>query len=190
MNKLYFFMALLILLFLSCASYERNVVLAPLSPELPVSASSSLYIQNQIIPASEYKVVYEFEFITRSKQPLWNKLPSTQIEIQSQLDEIKTEYGAEAITNLSIELLDVRAGDLYVISMERWLGSFGVLYTGFGLFLATTQGDSFGQSDALSLAGLAAGTGALWGGSFLHQRLAKATYIYRIKGEAVILNAE
>jgi hypothetical protein len=182
MNKLYFFMALLILLFLSCASYERNVVLAPLSPELPVSASSSLYIQNQIIPASEYKVVYEFEFITRSKQPLWNKLPSTQIEIQSQLDEIKTEYGAEAITNLSIELLDVRAGDLYVISMERWLGSFGVLYTGFG--------DSFGQSDALSLAGLAAGTGALWGGSFLHQRLAKATYIYRIKGEAVILNAE
>lgn len=176
---------LLPLLFLSCVSYERTVDLASMSLEYPVSASSSIYWEGDTISNDKYEVLTEVEFMKKSKQPLNNDRPSIPLDIQPDLDQILSEYGADGFVDVSIELMHSGSSDVNLVFAERAFGALAFISLTAPIIIFAPDISEIDPVDAAPYLGLVLGSGALFGGSFVHQHYGSVYFIYRIKAKAV-----
>jgi len=186
MNKRYLLLFPILFGFFSCAGYDREVVINPVSEELPVSSSSGLWINSEVYDSSRYEIVHTFSTVLSSKQPL--RGDTIPIELDGPLEELRAEYQGDAVVDLRIELLDVRSLDNTLITMERYVGAIGVLGAAGYLYMLNSW--DVGNKEDLPIAETAifgGASAALFGGSYLHQQFGSMKYSYKLDGKIVRL---
>jgi hypothetical protein len=162
---------------------DHRIRIAPLSTEIPVSATGSLFVEGRTIDGSQLEVRKEFSFDKAFSAKLKQK--EVELMLGDDLARLAEEAGGNAIVNLTVALAEVRACDLNWIYLERYVGLFSAV-GGLVYLVSPLYWSGGSSSESLIAGGVLAGTGAaLIGGSFLHESVGSTAYSFRISVEVV-----
>ncbi len=167
---------------LSCASINQTLLLAPLPPSLPVSASPFIIVNGQILSQQDYTVLQSFKFEKSIRCPLTSK--QITFDLSKDLNEIAGKVQADAITDLSIRVKNVQHCDISWVLLEGGIGSFIFAAETYSTASALIKGDPHW---AINLNGLGLGA-AILGVCYLHYSVGSNNFILDIAGNAVKMN--
>ncbi len=165
-----------------CTTFENSIELRAPVVKVPVSASSSVIKNGDMVKASGYKVIEHFTFDSKLLWSLGGKPKIAKIDITKELTEQIEKTGADAIVNLRIVMASVdNAGEIWV-GMERIIGSVVLVFGGVAGIVAIATESDMGGPIAIGMTGIGAG---FMGLSFITEWTGVTTYVFSIEGDAV-----
>ncbi|MBN2735549.1 MAG: hypothetical protein JXR70_01120 [Spirochaetales bacterium] len=168
----------------SCASIDHKLSIAPIDRDYPISASSSIFYQDQIIYDSDVEIVNQFKFKKVYSMKITER--EMRLNIAKELDNQIELAGADGISGLKITVTNINTDALDWINIERYSGL--VITGGCAAWILAPsifkQPEMSQEQLKVSLA--ITGTGLLlFGGSYLHENLGTIAYVFEIEGNAV-----
>lgn len=192
-NSIKFLFFCSVILLASCATYQQTSELSPLDSSVPVSASSSLRIQQETISVKSYEVIDTFQFEKHLRSQYRNTSP-IPLDLNEDIRRIKEQYGADAVVELTIRLKEIRSGGIGWIQAGTFTGFIGAGLAFNGLMrliipprIVSESGMESTTQDMLTFSFTAGSilTVAGFGGALLQHSTGKFTYVYEITGKAV-----
>ncbi|MBN1410400.1 MAG: hypothetical protein JW969_06115 [Spirochaetales bacterium] len=176
-----------LLFFFSCASVEQNLRIAPIDRSYPISASSAILSDSNILQKSDLEIIKEFNFTKVYSAKFSEK--DVILDLSKELDDIVRLTGADGISGLKITVKNIDAGATNLISLEKYLGIFGTgLGIGWLIMSLSTSPSSYPEADQANLIAsiTVTGAGALFLGiSYWHESAATVGYVIEVQGNAV-----
>jgi len=130
--------AVVVLAFSGCVTFDHTVTLAPLENECPISASSSYRDEGGFtIAPDEYEILKHFSVQQDAVLPLVERGVPVVVDFNTGINDILRKTEADAVVNLHYRLLSADTGDEKRVRISRELGEWtlgiGILFIGIAL---------------------------------------------------------
>ncbi len=193
-------LSLMALAFSSCASLHQKLAFKAIPQDLPVSASSSILVGDKVVQSDGFASSTPFSITKDVSVPL--NLPKAEVDLYPDLKEAAAKSGGDAIAGLKISIQNFQSSDYGWVCFERYMGAYiAVIGGAMVAFTAEFGPSSYGGPNVtydatsynrvLGAGWVVTGVGvALFGGSFLHERLGHSVYTIGLEGQSVKLTKD
>jgi hypothetical protein len=168
---------------LSCATTDQTLLLQPLPSDPPVSISDSVIINGQVYRRGDFSKLESFTFEKSIRFPMTSR--QITLDLSPDLCEIAARAQADAITDLTIQLRDVKHRDYTWVMFERASGFWictGITCVVASLLIQQRQLNT--PADDLLIFGVGA---AFIGVSYIHESLGSTIFVLKMSGNAAKL---
>ena len=172
-----------LLIFVSCASIDQKVSIAPVNTKFPVSGSQSLYVNNKVIDQASFTGSEKFAITEKYSIPL--SMKDSKIDIEQYLNKEIENTNYKGIIQLGINVNNIDSSTIQWISFEREMGALCASLGGAYFIISQTYLSQ--ESQVNYIPGIVLlGAGAVFiGGSFIHEKFGSVDYELNLTGVKV-----
>jgi hypothetical protein len=176
--------AMVLLLLGACTTTDHRVTIEPPQTEKPVSASGSyVTADGRLVTPSGYRIVDHVAFTKVDTAPVAETTKNT-MTIDSELEEVFTEYDADALVNLKVYAENYDPGNTSAVGANKIMGS---MFLGFGLpFLIIGAADPMLGDIFIPMGAVFSGVGGVQLGlAFVLPGMSESVWTIGFEGDAV-----